>query len=65
MESALLNIEVTLTLMGNFKKIRDDMMALQTEKSNAMAILHDENVWICDTGASTHVTWSSKCTRNV
>ena len=30
-----------------------------------MAILCDENVWICNTGVSTHVTWSSKCTRNL
>lgn len=23
-------------------------------------MLHDENVWICDTGASNHVTWCNK-----
>jgi hypothetical protein len=55
-ESASLSIEVTLMSMGNVKKIGVNMMALQAEKGNAMAILHDENVWICDTVASTHVT---------
>ncbi len=40
-------------------------MALHAEKGNMMDILHYENVWICDTSASTHITWNSKCTRNV
>ena len=30
-----------------------------------MDILHDKNVWICDTSVSVHITWNSKCTRNV
>ena len=64
-ESASPSIEVTLTLMGNVGKTGVDVMALQAEKGNAMAVLRYENVWICDTGPSMHVTWSSKCTRNV
>ena len=42
-----------------------DVTALQAEKGNTLDILCDENVWICDTGASMHVTWNSKCARNV
>jgi hypothetical protein len=32
--------------MGNVRKTGVNVMALQTEKVNAMAILGDENVWI-------------------
>jgi hypothetical protein len=65
MESASPSIKVTLTLMGNVRKTGVNVMDLQAEKGNAMAILRDKNVWICDTGASTHVTRSSKRARNV
>jgi len=36
----------------------------QVRKCDILAILHQENVWICNTGASTHVTWSNKDARN-
>ncbi len=59
------SLEVLLTSIANSDIIGVDAMALQAEQGNTINILHDENVWICDTGASTHVTCSSKCTRNV
>ncbi len=40
-------------------------MAVQAEKCKTMDILCDKNMWICETGASMHITWSSKCARNV
>jgi hypothetical protein len=42
-----------------------DVTALQAKKSDTLAILLQESVWICDTGASTHVKWTNKCKRNV
>ena len=59
------SVEVSLMSVKNFDIIRVDVMALQAKKGNTLDKLHDKNVWICDTGASTHVTWNSKCTRNV
>ena len=64
-ESATPSVEVTLTSIANSDIIGVDIMALQAEKGNTMDILCNENVWICDTDASMHVTWNSKCTRNV
>ena len=32
---------------------------------NTLAILHQENVWICDTGASMQVTWCNSGAMNV
>jgi hypothetical protein len=64
-EAASLSIEVTLTSMDNVGKTGVDMKALEAEKGNAISVLRDENVWICDTGLSMHLTWSSKCTRSV
>ena len=58
-ESAIPSVEVMLTLIANSDIIRVDIMALQAEKGNTMDILHNKNVWICDTGASVHVTWNS------
>lgn len=51
--------------MGNVRETGVDMTALQAQKGNAMAVLHDKNMLIWDTGASLHVTWSSKCAWNV
>ena len=64
-ESATLSVEVTLTLIANSEVIEVDIMALQAEKGNTMDILHDKNVWICDTCAS-HGTLSVQemCVRN-
>ena len=64
-ESAMPSVEVMLMLIANSDIIRVDVMALQAEKGNTLDTLRNKNVWICDTGASTHVTWNSKCTRNV
>jgi hypothetical protein len=30
-----------------------------------MVILHQENVWICDMGASVHVIWSNMGAKNI
>ena len=38
---------------------------LQEKGDDTLAILHQDNVWICDTGASMHVTWNNKGARNV
>ena len=59
------SVEVMLTLIANSDIIGVDIMALQSEKGNSMDILPNKNMWICDTGVSTHITWSSKCTKNV
>jgi hypothetical protein len=42
-----------------------DKSTLQGEGNDTLAILRQENVWICNTGASTHVTWSNRSARNV
>ena len=62
--STMPSVEELLTSIANSDIIRVDIMALQAEKGNKMDILHDKNVWICDTGASMHITWNSKCARN-
>ena len=64
-ESAMPSVEVTLMSIANSDIIGVDIMALQAEKGNEMDILHDKNMCIFDAGASTHVTWNSKCTRNM
>jgi hypothetical protein len=61
-ESATSSIEVTLMSFGN---LRVELMALQGEKCDTLAILHQENMWISDTGASTLITWNNKGARNV
>ena len=61
-ESATSSIEVTLMSFGN---LRVELMVLQDEKCDTLAILHQENTWISDTGASTLITWSNKEARNV
>ena len=38
---------------------------LQARCKITMAILCQENLWICDTGASTHVMWSNRGAKNV
>jgi hypothetical protein len=55
-ESASLSIEVALTSIGSVRKTAVDITALQTEKGNALSVFQDKNVWICDMGASKHVT---------
>jgi hypothetical protein len=55
-ESALQSIEVALTSIGSVRKTAVDITALQTEKGNALSVFQDKNVWICDMGASKHVT---------
>jgi hypothetical protein len=44
----------------NPEKLGIDMSKLQDEENNSLAILHQENKWICDTGVSTHVTWATR-----
>ena len=52
-EAASSSIEVSLTSLVP-GKLGDDMPAEKGD--DALAILRQEDVWICDTGASTHVT---------
>jgi hypothetical protein len=42
-----------------------NMSKLLDEDNDTLTILHQENVWICDTGASTHVTWSNNGAKNI
>jgi hypothetical protein len=37
----------------------------QQSVMTTLTILHQEDVWICDTGASNHVTWCNKGARNI
>ncbi len=46
----------------NSTNMRVDLKSLH---GDTMAILHQENVWICDTGASTPVMWNNKGAINV
>ena len=55
-ESTMPSVELSLMSIINFDTIGVDIMALQAEQGNTMNILRNENVWICDTGASTHIT---------
>ena len=64
-ESASSSVEVTLTSLCNPVKEGVNVTALQAEKSDTLATSCQENVWICDTGASTHVMWSNKDVRDV
>jgi hypothetical protein len=52
-EAASSSVEVSLTSLVP-GKLGDDMPAEKGD--DALAILRQEDVWICDTGASTHVT---------
>ena len=54
-ESASSSIEVSLASFDP-EKLGIDISTLQGEGDDTLAILHQENVWICDTGASMHVT---------
>ena len=63
-ESASSNVEVSLASFDP-EKLGIDISTLQEKGDDTLAILHQENVWICDTGASTHVTWINKGARNI
>ena len=60
-ESASSYVEVSLMSL-NSTNMQVDLKSLQ---GDTMAILHQENIWICDTGASTHVMWNNKGAINV
>ena len=60
-KSASSNVEVSLTSL-NSTNTRVDLKSLQ---GDTMAILRQENVWICDTIASTPVMWNNKGAINV
>jgi hypothetical protein len=57
-ESAASSVEVTLVSL-NPEKLGINISKLHDEDNDTLAILRQENVWICNTGASTHVTWSN------
>ena len=63
--SAALNVEVSLMSFVESLNQGVNMTSLKAKGDDTLAMLHQENVWICVTSASTHVTWSDKCTRNV
>ena len=49
----------------DLEKLGVDASKLQDEGNDTLAILRQENEWICDTGACTHVTWSNKGAKNI
>ena len=63
-KTASSSVEVSLASVDP-EKLGIDILTLHGKGDDVLAMLRQENVWICDTGVSTHVTWSSKGTRNV
>ena len=63
-ESATSRMEVSLASL-NPEKLGIDMSKLQDEGNDLLVILRQVNVWICDTGASMHVTWSNKGAKHI
>ena len=51
--------------LGDPGKTGFKVIDLQAKKDDTLATFHQVNGWIHDTGASMHVTWSNKCTKNV
>jgi hypothetical protein len=49
----------------NPEKLGIDILTLQDEGNDTLAILCQENVLICNTGASMHVTWSNEGAKNI
>jgi hypothetical protein len=58
-ESATSSVEMSLASL-NLEKLGIDISKLQGDGNGMLAILRQENVWICNTGASMYVTWSNK-----
>ena len=63
-ESAASSVEVTLASL-NPEELEINISKPRDEDNDTLAILHQENVWICGTGASTHVTWSNNGAKTV
>ena len=63
-ETASSSVEVSLASVDP-EKLGIDVTTVHGKGDDVLAMLRQENVWICNTGASTHVTWSSKGMRNV
>ena len=63
-ESATSSVEVTLASL-NPEQLGINISKPRDEDNDALAILRQENVWIYDTGASTHVTWSNNGAKNI
>ena len=63
-ESAASSVEVTLASL-NPDQLGINISKPRGEDNDALAILRQENVWICNTGASTHVTWSNSGAKNI
>ena len=63
-ESASSRIEILLTSL-NPTKLGVDITLLTAGCDGTLAILHQKNVWICDTSASTQVKWSNKGAKNL
>ena len=63
-ESAASSVEVTLASL-NPEQLGINILKPRDEDNDALAILRQENVWICDTDASTHVTWSNNGAKNI
>lgn len=47
------------------KTLGVNVTSLQAGYKDTLAILHKENMWICNKGASVHVTWSRNGTKIV
>ena len=64
-QAALSNIEVSMTSCVNPVNQGVKMTKLQAKGDDTLAILHQENVWICDMGTRTYLLWSNTHARNV
>ena len=62
--SASSSIEVVLTSLCDHMKVGVDLTVLPAKKVT-LAEFHQEDVWICDTSTSTHMSWSNMCMRNI
>jgi hypothetical protein len=58
-ESAASIVEVSHASRSR-EKLGIDILKLQDKGNDSLVIFLQENVWICDTGASMHVTWKNE-----
>ena len=64
-ESSSSRAKVMLTSLDGPGKTGFHVKALQAKMGDTLTILHQENVWICDTSVSMPIMQSSKCAKNM
>lgn len=63
-ELATPSVEVLLASLNNIKKDGLDVISVTGKHKCSLAMLKDVDAWICNMGASKHVTWCNKGTTN-